>query len=37
MCPNGTTLPIGCNAGYYQDQEGQGSCLECPAGKLFSF
>ncbi|PIK35709.1 hypothetical protein BSL78_27465 [Apostichopus japonicus] len=31
-CPEGTTLPLGCDAGYYQDQEGEGDCKSCPAG-----
>ncbi|RUS80256.1 hypothetical protein EGW08_011985, partial [Elysia chlorotica] len=31
-CPQGSEQPIGCAAGSYQDQEGQGLCKNCPAG-----
>lgn len=31
-CPKGSTLPIECPAGSYQDKEGQTNCKPCPAG-----
>ncbi|XP_071505048.1 uncharacterized protein [Diadema antillarum] len=31
-CPQGSELPLGCAEGTYQDEEGQDSCKECPAG-----
>ena len=31
-CPKGSTLPIECPAGSYQDKEGQTNCKLCPAG-----
>ncbi|KAK3579705.1 hypothetical protein CHS0354_031226 [Potamilus streckersoni] len=31
-CPVGTMLPIGCTAGTYQDELGQSTCKNCPAG-----
>ena len=32
FCPVGTAVPIGCNAGTYNDQEQQSECRTCPAG-----
>eukprot|EP01135_Chromosphaera_perkinsii_P005913 Nk52_evm8s371 gene=Nk52_evmTU8s371 len=31
-CPAGATAKIPCVAGTYQDQTGQGTCKQCPAG-----
>ncbi len=32
-CEEGSELPEGCPAGTYQDEEGQSSCKDCPAGE----
>lgn len=34
-CPEGTELPLGCDAGTYQDQEGQIVCKSCPEGQFY--
>eukprot|EP00767_Chilomastix_cuspidata_P000870 gnl/Chilomastix_cuspidata/1248.p1 GENE.gnl/Chilomastix_cuspidata/1248~~gnl/Chilomastix_cuspidata/1248.p1 ORF type:complete len:6697 (-),score=752.02 gnl/Chilomastix_cuspidata/1248:22-17397(-) len=31
-CEKGSTEPTACPKGYYQDAEGQSSCIECPSG-----
>ncbi|KAI0228985.1 hypothetical protein LSAT2_020568 [Lamellibrachia satsuma] len=31
-CPVGSSLPLSCEAGTYQNQEGQSSCMPCPEG-----
>ncbi|ESO91998.1 hypothetical protein LOTGIDRAFT_121441 [Lottia gigantea] len=31
-CPSGSTSPIRCNSGSYQDEIGQWTCKACPAG-----
>lgn len=31
-CPTNSSLPKGCEPGYYQDLQGQGSCKSCPNG-----
>ena len=33
-CVLGSTLPQGCPAGTYQDEEGQDDCKECPEGMM---
>lgn len=35
QCPNGTTYPIPCLAGYYAPNAQMDSCLDCPAGMDF--
>jgi len=37
MCPAGTTEPVLCLPGTYQDIEGQATCKDCEAGKYCSF
>ncbi|CAG5113265.1 Oidioi.mRNA.OKI2018_I69.chr2.g7385.t1.cds [Oikopleura dioica] len=34
MCPEGSSRPIPCSAGTYQENEGQESCEPCPAGEF---
>lgn len=31
-CPQGTSYPLGCEAGTYNDRTGQFKCLQCCAG-----
>lgn len=31
-CPSGSPVSVLCEAGYYQDQIGQGTCKDCPRG-----
>ena len=31
-CPNGTTYPVPCMAGYYAPNPQMDACLDCPAG-----
>lgn len=33
-CPNGTTYPIPCMAGFYAPNPQTDACLDCPAGRL---
>lgn len=32
-CPVGTPDPFKCLAGYYQDEELQSDCKDCPVGR----
>ena len=32
-CPEGTAVPVMCENGTYQDQQGQSSCKTCPSRK----
>ena len=36
-CVLGSTLPQGCPAGTYQDEEGQDDCKECPEGLMTTY
>ncbi|CAN0099917.1 unnamed protein product, partial [Heterosigma akashiwo] len=31
-CPEGTSSPVDCEAGTYQNEDGQAACKDCPAG-----
>lgn len=31
-CPNGTSIPLSCDLGFYNNQTGQEKCFECPPG-----
>ena len=31
-CPNGTTVPLGCDPGTYNDETHQATCKTCVAG-----
>ncbi len=37
MCPSGTVAEILCLPGSYQDQVGQATCKDCPAGSYCNF
>ena len=32
-CPEASGQPLTCDPGYYQDEEGQSLCKDCPAGR----
>ncbi|XP_062894523.1 delta-like protein 1 [Mobula hypostoma] len=36
-CPSGTSIPLACQGGTYQAQEGQEICESCPAGFFCEF
>lgn len=31
-CPRGSSAALKCRTGFYQPQQNQGKCLECPSG-----